>query len=57
MPDPNAEIQITLTRAQIEILHGITAPRAASLDAAKYDDWSVDLDRRLAEALEQSETR
>lgn len=48
--DANERIAV-LTVEQIRILLSITGPRVADPDAERYNDWSVDLDRRLREAL------
>jgi hypothetical protein len=45
------EYDVKLTEEQIQILLSITGPRVADPEAERLGDWSVDLDRRLKEAL------
>lgn len=45
------EFDVRLTREQIQILLSITGPRVADPAAKRLGDWSVDLDRRLKEAI------
>lgn len=47
MPDHT----VKLTTEQIKLLLGITGPRIAADPTNQYNDWSVDLDRRLRAAL------
>jgi hypothetical protein len=44
------EYDAKLTGEQIRILLSITGPRIQDPAAEKYDDWSIDLDRRLKKA-------
>lgn len=46
------EHTVTLTDEQIDIILSITGPRIATDPNNVYNDWSVDLDRRLREALD-----
>lgn len=49
------ERQVNLTVEQIRILRSITKPRSLAADAKALKDWSVDLDKRLWEALTPEE--
>jgi hypothetical protein len=45
-----AEYIVKLTTEQIKLLLSITGPRIATDPTNEYNDWSVDMDRRLREA-------
>lgn len=44
-------VTVTLTQTEARILRSFTGHRAAIKDAKLRGDWSVDVDRKLREAL------
>lgn len=45
------EYNVRLTDEQIKLLLSLTGPRIETDPTNIYNDWSVDLDRRLKEAV------